>query len=386
MRWMLILMLVGCAADDDECGDTGDAKTFDVHTRLVGQFLDPPDANASSVQVQDGGPACPWRTIENAGVGHYTVAAHHDRFAVAVTCGTDVTVLARSTLDFEPLEVACFANGPASDGFEIKAHSDGAVGNSKYVLQVFVADQPSEKHGFFQVSNFFSWRARGGRYDLVALGHAGDEDLDAPDRLHVVRKIAAADTPDLDVTPADTADWLALGPPVTVELKEGFEALLGYRTSGGTSVGLGGADAFSAPVTAALPTWPAAAAAPGDVYLQALFYDDPSFIYSLEARRESPTPTAFDLQLPFPFQILRDTETSFLFVRNSPADGYVLSCNNGDHVFVTDFTTHWLGDELRYELPQLDGVDYTECRFWDGSVRGHRSATETFRATTHVPN
>ena len=385
MRWIVILMLVGCAADDDECGDTGDAKSFDVHTRLVGQFMDPPDADATSVQVQDGGPACPWRTIASTGVGHYTVAAHHDRFAVAVTCGADVTVLARSTLDSDPLEVSCFASSPASDGFVIAAHSDGALGNGQYVLQVFLGDQPSEKHGFGHANAGYSWRARGGRYDLVALGHAGDEDLTAPDRLHVVRKLAAADQPDLDVTPLDTADWLALGPPVMVELKQGAAAALGYRTSGGTIVDLGAADAFDAPLTAALPTWPAAAAAPGDVYLERLFFDDPSFSYSLAASRESATPTAFDLELPFPFEIVRDSATSFVFARTSPADRYVLSCENAGHVFVNDFTPHWLGDAHRYDLPELDGVEYADCRFWDGSQHGHRSATETFRATSSVP-
>src|ERR1043165_6056565 len=234
----LVLVLVGCgSSDEDPCSVDGDGVAFDLHTTQLGAFLDPVDVDATAVALQDGGPECPFVPVMGAHTGHYALALHHDRYAVAVSCGASVHVYGRGVVEGATLDAPCFA-GAANGGHTLRAHTTNTA-NGPFVIQTFMAGVPSLKAGLTNGDALYQWHARAGVYDLVVLGHPGDADLSGPDNVRVVRDLAAATDPDVDITVTTSPDWVALGPTVPLSIDAHSAIAMSYLTANGTRVVLG---------------------------------------------------------------------------------------------------------------------------------------------------
>jgi len=383
MRSLLVLcVLVGCGSGDgDDCDAGGDATTIDLHTTAVlGDILDARDRDPVAVALQDGGPACPWRTLGGNGSGRYQLAVHGTRYAVAVTCPDSLTVLARSLDDGGELTASCFGEAEGTP-HELRAHTTASL--EPYVIGAFLGASSTLKQGVLNTAIGFLWHAFDGEYDLVALGHRGDQDLEAPDDVRVVRDLRAADAFDIDVTPTASSDWLALGPPVLVTAGRNTIASLRYRTTHGTFVDLGTAVATVAPVTVSAPTLPAAARAAGEIYEQAIYVDDFSAGKSFSVTRETVEPTAFDMALPAVFDVTLD-RTTFAFAPLADATHYEVGCVAIGSTFTSNVSVGWLRDGGTYELPSIPGVRYPDDCRWGATALGRTPPSDVWRSSTGV--
>jgi len=384
MRSLLVLLcvLVGCGGngDGDDCDGGGDAATFDLHTtQQLGDLLDERDGDVTAVALQDGGPACPWHTVAGTGTGHYPLAVHGARYAVAVTCDADLTVLARSRDDDGALAVSCFSADQV-EARELRAHTTESA--TPYVIGTFLATNGGVKAGVSPGAAIgFLWHALDGVYDLVALGHLGDDDVTAPDNVRVVRDLAATTAFDIDVTPMTSSEWVPLGPPVPVTAGVNTIASLRYKTTRGTFVDLGTAIGTVSPQTRSAPTFPAAVRAPGDVYEQAVFVDDFAAGKSFSVTRIAAEPTAFDMPLPPAFDVVVDGKT-FTLAPVADATHYELACDVNGRRFTNNLSVAWLGDDATYALPSIPGVSYSAACRWGATAIGATAPSDTWRSST----
>jgi hypothetical protein len=380
--WVVLLVLVGCGSGepDDPCSTTGDGVAVDLHTTEVGVFLDPLTVDANAVALQDGGPECPFTGVPGAHTGHYALAVHHDRYAVAVTCpGNDVRVLARGIADGETLEVACKAPRTVGGGNTLFAHATS--GGQPIVVQTFMGLAQSSKVGIADGGVMYQWRALAGAYDLVARGHVGDTNINGPDTFHILRDIAVTDATDKDVTPAVAPDWVAPGPTVAVSIGANSLAAMSYRTKNGTRVELGLVLADATPESGTLSTWPASLRGPDEVHIQTLQVDGAGTRRT--ATRDVAEPTAFDMAMP-PELTASLTAGAFALQLVPDASRYVFSCETAKHAVTTDLTPAWLGDELAYTLPALAGVSYADCTMWTGTAIGQSSPTDRWESKLSI--
>jgi len=386
MRSLIILLVLGgCGAEDvvDPCSTEGDGLfAVDLHTTLVGTFLDTGDVDAPAVQLQDGGPECPFVSVPGVHTGHYPLALHHDRYAVAVTCGGGVVkVLARTTDDGPTLDASCLAPKTAGGGVTFFGHTSNT--GQPYVIQTFVGNIASSKAGIADGQVFYMWRARGGSYDVVALGHTGDTDLTAPDDVRIIRGVVASAGQDLDVTPMTSPDWLALGPSVPVSIEAHSLAAMSYVTSNGTRAEIGFALSGNAPANAMLPTWPASARMAGELHIQTLEVDSADASRRRIVAREIAEPAAFDMALP-PELEASVTAGVLGFSPLADATRYVFSCDAAKHSTSLDLSVAWLGAETTITPPVLAGVVY-DCTMWGVTAHGATSPAETWRSVLTIP-
>ena len=379
---IVLLVLVGCGGEEDPCSVDGDGTAVDLHTTQVGAFLDPLDFDANAAALQDGGPECPWVQLAGTHTGHYPLALHHDRFAVAVTCGATVRVLSRSVDDGATVDVACAAGASANGGHTLRAHTTNTA-NEPFVIQTFVAGVPSLKAGLTNGDAFFQWHARSGVYDLVVLGHPGDADLAQPDNVRVVRGLAAASDPDVDVTVTTSPEWAALGPAVPVSIAPLSAVAMSYVTTNGTRVELGAVVSNATPLSGTLPTWPASALAPGEVHIETFEVDSADGLERRRAIREIPdvAPTVFDLPAPPPFEAALADAGGFAFTPLAAASSYTFSCAADRHAFVLEVSPAWLGEDATFALPAVPNVSFAACTMWDATAEGRDSPTDTWRTT-----
>jgi hypothetical protein len=380
---IVLLVLVGCGGEEDPCSVDGDGTAVDLHTTQVGAFLDPLDFDATAAVLQDGGPECPWVALAGTHTGHYPLALHHERYAVAVQCGATQHVLSRGVDDGADVAVEC-ASGSANGGHTLRAHTANTT-NGPFVIQTFVAGVPSLKAGLTNGDAFFQWHARSGVYDLVVLGHPGDADLEQPDNVRVVRGLAAATDPDVDITVTTSPEWVVLGPAVPVQVPPLSAVAMSYLTSNGTRVELGAVVATATtPASGALPTWPASVLAPGEVSIETFEVDSADALDRRRAIREiaDVPPTVFDVQAPLPFAATF-ADGRFAFEPLDAATGYTFSCAADRHSFVLDVSPAWLGEDRTFALPAVPNVSFAACTMWDATAEGRDSPTDTWR-TTHT--
>lgn len=378
---IVLLVLVGCGGEADPCSVDGDGTAVDLHTTQVGAFLDPLDFDANAAALQDGGPECPWVQLAGTHTGHYPLALHHERYAVAVTCGATQHVIARGVEDGAAIDVACAAGASANGGHTLRAHTANTA-NEPFVIQTFVAGVPSLKAGLTNGDAFFQWHARAGVYDLVVLGHPGDADLEQPDNVRIVRDLAAATDPDVDVTVTTSPDWVALGPAVPVSIAAFSAVAMSYVTRNGTRVELGAVVAADTPANGALPTWPASVLAPGEVHIETFEVDSADALDRRRVIREiaDVPPTAVDLQPPLLFAATIADGGGFAF-EPLDATSYTFSCAADRHAFVLDVSPAWLNEERTFALPVVPNVSFAGCTMWDATAEGRDSPTDTWRST-----
>jgi hypothetical protein len=381
---VLLCVLVSCGAgDDDDCDGGGDATLIDLHTtQRLGDLLDERDGDARTVMLQDGGPACPWRAVAGTGSGHYALAVHGARYAVAVTCEETLTVLARTADDGGELAHACFSS-ELVEPIELRAHT--VAGATPYVIGASMGNtSTSRQSASGNVAIGFLWHALDGVYDLVAVGHPGDDNLDAPDNVRVIRDLRAADAFDIDVTPTASPEWIAFGPTVPVTAGANTIASLRYKTTHGTFVDLGTAIGTATPQTVAAPTFPAAARAPGDLYEQAMYVEAFDAGKAFIITRTTAEPTAFDMALPPVFTATLD-RTTFSFAHVADATSYQVTClTTTGGSFTSNFSADWLGYDGAYTLPSIPGVRYPDDCRWTASAIGRTAPSDTWESATGV--
>lgn len=384
-RLATVLLLLSACSDPPPkppgtCSAATTSATVTLHTELATQLLDRQPGDATYVSLRDGEDGCAWQAAQGDGMGTYSLPVTHDRYAVAIACGDPsfvptFRVIERSVADTTDLHAVCAAKLASTAGahqVSIRLEGNNAgIANYSY----FLLDLPTQQ---FEIggagSTTVSWLADSGTYDLAAIGTQDQ----GPEQLFFGRAMDAHLDPVLtaDVT---SPDALAFGAPVTVTgaPADTQDASVTYVTRGGTLVPL--VDTKTLPLQ--VPTWPATAGDPGDVYLGDTSWSSSDFARDWDVQSWQTDPASFTFATPPVFDagatILVRAQDVWSFPPLPGATGYTLSCSFTDHVITFDVSASVLGGDgyTFARVPDDPALPFAwtisdGCPVWDGLAFG----------------